>query len=96
MKILVHSHNYLREGAQIILFRLIRELVTRHEIHMVRLIARPGEPLIEEYEKLGARFVETASMRDYDVMLCNTITASKVVSRGTATPSFPTARSWAT
>jgi glycosyltransferase involved in cell wall biosynthesis len=81
MKILVHSHNYLREGAQIILFRLIRELVKRHEIHMVRLINRPGEPLIAEYEKLGARFVESVSMRDYDVLLCNTITASKVVTR---------------
>jgi alpha-maltose-1-phosphate synthase len=81
VKILIHSHNYLREGAQIILFRLVRELAKRHEIHMVRLIARPGEPLIEEYEKLGARFVESASMRNYDLMLCNTITASRVVTR---------------
>ena len=81
MRLLVHSHNYLREGAQIILFRLIRALAERHKIDMVKLVSRPGEPLIAEYEKCGATFVETASMRSYDAMICNTITASRVVTR---------------
>ncbi len=81
MRLLVHSHNYLREGAQIILFRLVRALVERHQIDMVKLVARPDEPLIEEYEKCGARFVTTASMRGYDAIVCNTITASKLVMR---------------
>jgi glycosyltransferase involved in cell wall biosynthesis len=81
MKVLVHSHNYLREGAQIILFRLVRALAERHEIHMVALTNRPGEPLVAEYEKCGARFVSAVSMRDYDALICNTITASRVVSR---------------
>jgi glycosyltransferase involved in cell wall biosynthesis len=81
MRLLIHSHNYLREGAQIILFRLARELAKRHQIDMVSLINRPGEPLIAEYEKCGASFVSAASMRDYDAVLCNTITASRVVTR---------------
>ena len=81
MKLLVHSHNYLREGAQIILFRLIRALTARHEVDMVELINQPGEPLIAEYEKCGARFVGAVSMRHYDALICNTITASRVVSR---------------
>lgn len=81
MKLLVHSHNYLREGAQIILFRLVRALVERHDVDMIELTSRPGEPLIEEYRKCGANFVRSAAMPVYDALICNTITASRLVSR---------------
>ena len=89
MKLLVHSHNYLREGAQIILFRLVRALVERHEVDMVELVSRPGEPLIDEYRKCGANFVRSASMPTYDALICNTITASRLVSRAMTAPAAP-------
>jgi len=88
LRILVYSHNFLREGAPIILLRLLRELRGRHEIDVLRLLNRDHEPLLAEYEKLGIRIVDSVRPSRYDVALFNTITASQYVAK--TAPACPT------
>lgn len=79
MRILVYSHNFQREGAPIILLRLLRALKARHEIEVLRLQGRDAEPLLAEYEKLGIPIVSGVQPSRYDVALFNTVTASSYV-----------------
>jgi glycosyltransferase involved in cell wall biosynthesis len=78
MRILAYSHNFVREGAPIILLRLLRELRKRHEIDILKL-KRPTEPLEAEFERYGIAFKEKVSLKEYDVALFNTVTASEIV-----------------
>jgi glycosyltransferase involved in cell wall biosynthesis len=79
MRILAYSHNFVREGAPIILLRLLRELRQRHEIDILRL-KRPGpEPLEAEFEEAGIALKEGVHLRHYDVCLFNTVTASGIL-----------------
>jgi glycosyltransferase involved in cell wall biosynthesis len=75
MRILAYSHNFVREGAPIILLRLLRELRKRHEIDVLKL-QRPTDPLEAEFERHGIPLKDGVSLRDYDVALFNTVTAS--------------------
>lgn len=79
MRILVYTHNFLREGAPIILLRLLRELKARHEIEVIGLRNRDHEPLVEEYRKLGIPIMPSVEPKRYDVALFNTVTASSYV-----------------
>lgn len=81
MRILLYSHNFLREGAPIILLRLVRDLAKRHQIDFMRLINRAVEPLQEEFVAAGARMIESAQLVEYDVALYNTITAHNYVAK---------------
>lgn len=81
MRILVYSHNFQREGAPIILLRLLRALKERHEIAVLRLVGRDHEPLLVEYEKLGIPIVGSVRPSRYDVALFNTVTASQYVAK---------------
>ena len=80
MRLLVYSHNFRREGAPIILFRLLRALRERHDIHLLAL-TRAEEPLVEEYRRIGVPLVGEIDLTDYDAMLVNTLTASGIVTR---------------
>lgn len=81
MRILVYSHNFQREGAPIILLRLLRALKDRHEIEVLRLAGRDHEPLLADYEKLGIRIADAVRPSRYDVALFNTVTASQYVAK---------------
>lgn len=78
MRILAYSHNFVREGAPIILLRLLRELRRRHEIDVLRL-RRPTEPLEAEFEEAGIPLKESVHLRRYDACLFNTVTASDIL-----------------
>lgn len=80
MRILAVSHNFKREGAPIIFFRLLRALKARHEIHVLRM-KREREALLDDFEAEGFEFVGPANLRDYDVMLANTITNATYVAQ---------------
>ena len=82
MRLLAYSHNFRREGAPILLFRLLRELRQRHEIHVLAL-DRPEEPLLAEYRALDISIVQNINLHDYDVMLVNTLPASDIVIQAT-------------
>lgn len=79
MKILVYSHGFKRGGAAIILLRLLRELRSRHTIHVLSIDDRDNEPLVDEYRRLGIPIVPGAITRDYDVFLINSIVGSRHV-----------------
>jgi len=79
VRILAYSHNFQREGAPIILLRLLRELRARHEIEVLALTNRDHEPLLEDYRALGIPMVTGVDPRRYDVALFNTVTASHLV-----------------
>ena len=79
MRLLVYGHNFLREGAPIILFRLLRALRERHDIHVLKL-KRPEEPLVEEYRALGIPLVDGVDLPGYDSLLVNTPALSSMVS----------------
>jgi alpha-maltose-1-phosphate synthase len=85
LRILVYSHNFQREGAPIILLRLLRALKDRHEITVLRLVGRDHEPLVAEYEKLGIEVTDRVKPSSYDVALFNTVTASEFVAKVTST-----------
>jgi glycosyltransferase involved in cell wall biosynthesis len=84
LRILVYSHNFQREGAPIILLRLLRALKDRHEIEVLRLVGRDHEPLLAEYEKLGIKIAANVRPSRYDVALFNTVTASQYVAKTVA------------
>jgi glycosyltransferase involved in cell wall biosynthesis len=77
MRILATTHNFKREGAQIILFRLLRRLRSRHEVTV--LCADRNEPLREEYERLGIPCVGKARPSAFDVVLANTLLGASYV-----------------
>ncbi len=79
MRILATTHNFKREGAQIILFRLLRRLRLTHEVTV--LGGDRHEPLREEYERLGISCVEKARPSAFDVVLANTLLGSPYVMR---------------
>jgi glycosyltransferase involved in cell wall biosynthesis len=81
VRLLAYSHNFQREGAPIVLFRLLRALRDRHDIHLVAL-KRPEEPLVEEYRRIGIPLVGRTDLTGYDAMLVNTLPASAVVMHG--------------
>ncbi len=81
MRLLVYSHNFRREGAPIILFRLLRALRERHDIHLMAL-KRPEEPLVEDYRHIGIPLIGGPDPTGYDAMLVNTLPASPVVVHG--------------
>lgn len=77
VRILVYSHQFDYSGAPIVLFRLIRRLVQRHEVEILlpkRVGLRDG-PLRRDFEAIGVPCHVTAWPARYDVFLANTVLA---------------------
>jgi alpha-maltose-1-phosphate synthase len=78
LRLLVYGHNFRREGAPIVLFRLLRALRERHDIHVLAL-KRAEEPLVQEYRDIGIPLVGRVDLPDYDAILVNTVALSSIV-----------------
>lgn len=78
MRILVYSHQFDYSGAPIVLFRLVRRLIERHEVEVL-LPKRPGlrgGPLRNDFEAIGVPCHVTVRPARYDVFLANTVLAA--------------------
>lgn len=78
MRIAVHCHRLDRTGAPIILFRLVRDLVRRHDVRLLLPRCTPGA-LLDEYKALGVPASDGVGLDEVDVFLCNTLMSASVV-----------------
>lgn len=77
MRLAVLCHRLDRTGAPIILFRLVRRLVERHDVSL--LLPRYPGPLLEEYRAIGVTPCVGIAPDEVDLFLCNTLMTGKRV-----------------
>lgn len=79
MRIAVYCHRLDRSGAPIILFRLVRQLVRRHDVRLLLPQHDRSGVLLDDYRALGVPICQGIGLTDVDVFLCNTVYSSRVV-----------------
>lgn len=85
MRIGLHCHRLDRTGAPLMLFRLARALVARHQVEL--LLPRDPDhrgPLVAEYQAIGVPCRESMGLRGYDVFIANTLMSASLVVDGAA------------
>ncbi|WP_193188971.1 glycosyltransferase family 4 protein [Nisaea sediminum] len=74
LRILATCHRLDYSGAPLLLFRLLEALAERHDITVLGPEGDTVEKaLVLDYEKAGIRVVSSATPRDFDLLLANTL-----------------------
>lgn len=79
MRIAVCCHRLDRTGAPIILFRLARQLMRHHQVRLLLPRDYPPGALFDDYQALGIPASRHLALDEVDVLLCNTLASSGVV-----------------
>jgi glycosyltransferase involved in cell wall biosynthesis len=80
LKILAITHSLTRTGAPIALLRLLRAIRHEHQIAIICPFEKAGA-LVDDIVDAGLTLATEASLRNFDLVICNTVLAAPFLAR---------------